>query len=132
MINRVELIGNIGKDPEVKTVNGAKVARITVATTEKYTDKSGNKQEQTEWHTVDFWDKLAEIVEKWAAKGKQVYVTGKIQTKEYEKDGQKRYATTVRGFEFKLLGGKPAESTQAPKPQPAPAAAQEENDDLPF
>lgn len=130
MINRVELIGNIGKDPEVKTVNGAKVARITVATTEKYTDKSGNKQEQTEWHTVDFWDKLAEIVEKWATKGKQVYVTGKLQTKEYEKDGQKRYATTVRGFEFKLLGGKPQEAAPA-KPAPAPVV-QDDDGELPF
>lgn len=133
MINRVELIGNVGKDPEIKTVNGTKVARITVATSERYTDKSGNKVEQTEWHTVDFWDKLADIVEKWAAKGKQVYLAGKLQTKEYEKDGIKRYATTIRAHEFKLLGGAPEKAT-ATKPEAAPVVqtSQDDDGDLPF
>lgn len=105
MINKVILLGNVGADPEVRALDGgSKVARIRVATTEKWTDKNGNKQEQTEWHTVTLWGGLADVVDRYVHKGSQVYVEGKIRTREYEQNGEKRYATEIIADTLKLLG----------------------------
>lgn len=130
MVNKVILLGNVGADPEVRALEGgSKVARIRVATSEKYTDKNGNKQEQTEWHNVSLFKSLADVVERYVHKGSQVYVEGKLRTREYEQNGEKRYATEVIANELKLCGrAKDAsESTQA---QSAPATPQV--NDVPF
>lgn len=105
MINKVILLGNVGAEPEVRALDGGKkVARIRVATTERYTDQQGNKQEQTEWHNVTLWGGLADVVDRYVHKGSQVYIEGKIRTREYEKNGEKRYATEIIAEEMKLCG----------------------------
>jgi len=109
-INKVILIGTCGQDPEVRyTGNGGAVANVSLATSEQWKDSSGNKQEKTEWHKVVFFGKIAEIVGEYVRKGSQIYIEGKLQTREWEKDGVKRYTTEVvvdqRGT-LQLLGGK--------------------------
>lgn len=105
MLNEVKLIGRVGKDPEVKRLdNGKCVVKFSVATTEKYTDKSGEKKEVTEWHNCSAWDKLAEIIEKYVKKGKLIYVSGKIQYQEYEnKEGSKVKSTNILVNDMKML-----------------------------
>lgn len=125
MINKVILLGNVGADPEVRALDGGKkVARIRVATTERYTDQLGKKQELTEWHSVTLWGGLADVVDKYVHKGSQVYLEGKIRTREYEHNGEKRYATEIIANEMKLLGrpkdANDAQQAVAPTPQ-APA-----------
>ena len=91
MLNKVILIGNVGKEPEVRAFTDTKVANLTLATTEKYKDKQGNLQDATEWHNLQVWGKLAEIVEKYVKKGAQIYVEGKIKQESYESEkGGKR------------------------------------------
>uniref|UniRef100_A0A7C3ZBM8 Single-stranded DNA-binding protein n=1 Tax=Desulfobacca acetoxidans TaxID=60893 RepID=A0A7C3ZBM8_9BACT len=105
-INKVILIGNLGADPEIRyTANGTAVARLNIATTESYIDKDGNRQEQTEWHRVVAWRKLAEICGQYLSKGKQVYIEGRLRTTSYEKDGVKRYTTEIEAREMLMLGG---------------------------
>lgn len=107
MINKAILLGNVGTDPEIQVLEGGtKVARIRVATSEKYTDKQTNeKKEVTEWHTVVLWRHLADIVEKFVHKGSQVYIEGKIRTREWtDKENQKRYNTEIVAEEMKLCG----------------------------
>lgn len=105
-VNKVILIGFLGKDPEVKTINsGEQVASFQVATNEKWTDKAGTKQEKTEWHRIVAWGKLAELCGKYLAKWRQVYIEGKLQTRGWEKDGVKRYTTEVVAREVTFLGG---------------------------
>ena len=90
-INKVILVGNLGRDPEVKTTeSGAKYARFSLATTESYKDKSGEKKDRTEWHNILCWRGLAEIAEKYLTKGSQIYLEGKIRTSTWEDNGQKR------------------------------------------
>ena len=107
-LNRVTLIGNLGKDPEVRHLeSGATVANFSLATTESYNDKSGNRVDQTEWHNVVLWRGLAETAEKILSKGKQIYLEGKIRTRSWEdKDGNKRYTTEILGDKFIILGRK--------------------------
>lgn len=139
-VNKVILVGNLGKDPEVRHLeNGAAVANFPIATTESYKDKNGNRQEQTEWHNIVLWRGLADIAEKYLRKGSQVYIEGKLRSRSWEdKEGNTRYITEVIGDNLTMLGGKPpAESNDSPvvKSNPAtkPAAVQEEDDDdLPF
>jgi single-strand DNA-binding protein len=133
-VNKVILIGNLGKDPEIRTLdNGNKVANFSIATTESYNDKaSGKRVDQTEWHNIVIWGKLADIVEKYMKKGSSGYFEGKLQTKSYEKDGVTRYRTDVVCSQMTMLGGKKQEGQQA-----APAVQQAEPvsgemDDLPF
>lgn len=115
-INKVILVGNAGKQPEVRrTEGGAAVANFTLATTEKYKDKAGNLQEQTEWHNIVCWRSLAERVEKYVAKGSQLYIEGKIRTKEWEKEGVKHYRTEILADNILTLGRK-SDSSQAPQP----------------
>ena len=163
MINKVILVGNVGLDPEVRALeSGVKVARLRLATTERYTDRQTNEiKEQTEWHTVTLWRGLADVVDKYVHKGSQIYVEGSLRTREWtDKDNQKRYTTEIVATDMKLLGrrvdapqsapgvvqdyAQPVQSAQpvyqAPAPQPvaapAPASAPvfpaDSADDLPF
>jgi len=102
MVNRVTLIGRVGKDPEIKHLDGDRtVVNFTLATSEKYKDK-----ETTEWHRIVIWGKLAEVVEKYVHKGDLLYLEGRIQSREYEKDGQKQRAYEIIANQMKMLGGK--------------------------
>lgn len=124
MINKVILLGNVGAEPEVRALDGGKkVARIRVATTERYTDQQGKKQELTEWHSVTLWSGLADVVDKYVHKGSQVYLEGKIRTREYEHNGEKRYATEIIANEMKLLG-RPKDANEAPQ-APVPPYSEE-------
>lgn len=157
-LNKVMLIGNVGKDPEVTTFDGGnKVAKFTLATSERYTDKSGQKQEKTEWHNIVAWGNQAEVIEKYVTKGKQLYIEGQITSRQWEQDGVKRYATDIKLNSFVFLGGgngskeasgenavatkssapaaKKATTSSAKSAAPAPAPAsgvEDTDDDLPF
>lgn len=106
--NRVQLIGNVGNDPEVKTFDGGKkVANLTIATNESYKNDKGEKVEQTEWHRVVAWGKTAEIIEKYVVKGKEIAIDGKLTHRSYDdKNGEKRFITEVVVNEILLLGNK--------------------------
>ena len=107
-INKVILIGNLGKDPEVRYLDsGVAVANITLATTENYKNKEGERVSQTEWHDIVLWRGLAEIAEKYLKKGSSVYIEGKIRTRKWEdKDGNNRYRTEVLANNMTMLGGR--------------------------
>ncbi len=103
-LNLVQLIGNVGKDPELHHLqNGAPVCRLSVATGKDWTDDKGQKHSKTEWHTIVCWKKLAEIVVKYCRKGSKVYVSGELETRSWEDKEQKRYATEVKADEVKFL-----------------------------
>jgi single-strand DNA-binding protein len=106
--NQVQLIGNLGSDPEIKTFeSGKKQTKLKIATNESYRDADGKKVENTEWHTVIFWGNPIEIIEKYLQKGKEVAISGKLTYRDYEdKDGVKRYITEIVGNELVLLGNK--------------------------
>jgi len=105
MKNRVQLIGHVGQEPEVKTVNNKKVANITIATNDYYYNEKGDKVEQTEWHRVTAWGKTAEIIEKFVAKGKEIGIEGKLTHRSYDdKEGNKKYITEILANEVLLLG----------------------------
>ena len=106
-VNKVILVGNLGRDAELRyTPGGAVVATLNMATTEVWNDKSGQKQEKTEWHRVVFWGKVAESLTEYLTKGKQVYVEGRLETRQWnDKDGNKRYTTEIKGDKIVLLGG---------------------------
>src|SRR6201988_4917857 len=106
-VNKVILVGNLGRDAELRyTPGGAAVATINMATTEVWNDKAGQKQEKTEWHRVVLWGKTAESLAEYLTKGKQIYVEGRLQTRQWDdKDGNKRYTTEIRGDRIVLLGG---------------------------
>ncbi|MDX2009958.1 MAG: single-stranded DNA-binding protein [Myxococcaceae bacterium] len=108
-VNKVILIGNLGKDPEVRfTPSGAAVANFNIATNESWTDKSGQKQERTEWHRIVVWGKLAELCGEYLKKGRQCYVEGRLQTREWtDKEGKKNYTTEVVAQTVQFLGGGP-------------------------
>lgn len=108
MINKVVLVGNVGKDPEVKYFdNDSVVANFSLATSESYTNKNGEKVTNTEWHNIQVWRGLAKVVEKYVKKGDLLYVEGKIKTRSYDdKDGNKKYTTEIQVDELKMLGGR--------------------------
>ena len=134
-LNRVILIGNLGRDPEVKYLpSGQAVANFSVATNDNYQDKDGNKQERTEWHRVALFGKLAEIAGQYLSKGKQVYIEGRLQTREWtSQDGQKHKTTDIVGQSMLMLGGK-GESAPAPdaSSQGADDSQPPPGDDIPF
>lgn len=143
MVNKVFLIGRLGKDPVVKHFdNGGAVAEFTVATDDSYKDRQGNKVEQTDWHNVKInFPKLAEVAEKYLKKGSLVHIEGKIKTRSYDdKDGNKRYVTEVVVEGFKMLdskrdgntGGGSYSSASASTNDEAPAVSPAAEDDLPF
>lgn len=106
-LNKVILIGNLGRDPETRYLpNGDAVANISVATTETWKDKNGEKQEKTEWHRVTLYRRLGEIAGEYLKKGSQVYIEGRIEYREYEKDGVKRYSTDIIASEMKMLSSR--------------------------
>ena len=140
-VNKVILVGNLGKDPEIWTFeDGTKKASFSLATTESYKDKMGNKVDQTEWHNVVLWRGLAGVAEQYLKKGSSVYVEGKIRSSSYQdKDGNTKYITEIFGDNMTMLGGKNSESgsyqgapEQNSAPQNNPVSDQTEPDDLPF
>jgi single-strand DNA-binding protein len=106
-VNKVILVGNLGRDAELRyTPGGAAVATLNMATTEVWNDKAGQRQEKTEWHRIVLWGKTAESLNEYLTKGKQIYVEGRLQTRQWDdKDGNKRYTTEIRGDRIVLLGG---------------------------
>jgi single-strand DNA-binding protein len=149
-LNRVQLIGNLGRDPEIRsTPSGDTVAILSLATSEKWKDKqTGELQEKTEWHRIVFFDARANALRDFTRKGSKLYIEGSLETKQYEKDGQTRYSTQIKGRSFEFLDGKPQDghqgsSSSAPAPRAAsqPKASQEASqaavddffdDDIPF
>jgi single-strand DNA-binding protein len=154
-LNKVMLIGNVGKDPEVRHLeSGATTASFTLATTERYKDKNGETKDQTEWHNIVCWRALADLVEKYVRKGSQLYIEGRIRTRSYtDRDGNTRYITEITADNLQMLGRKETGSgTSYPAPAPAPAPVhtsapaapkstpiidmnavnEDEGDDLPF
>jgi len=113
-VNRVIIIGRLGRDPEVKFLQSSTVCNFSVATDESWTDKQGKKQSRVEWHNVVAWGKLAEICGEYLAKGRQVYVEGALKTEEYEKDGVKKYATKIIAREVVFLGDKSGAGDSGP------------------
>ena len=118
-VNRVILIGNLGKDPEIRYMsNGEAVANITLATTDTWKDKNGEKQEKTEWHRVVFYRKLAEIAGQYLKKGSSVYIEGRLETRKWtDKNGIERYTTDIIANEMQMLGGKSKQSEQTQERQ---------------
>ena len=134
-LNKCILIGNLGKDPELKmTPGGQAMARFSMATTETWKSQDGTKQSKTEWHNITVWGKQAEVAEKYLRKGKQVMVEGRIQYREYEKDGVKKTACDIRCDNFVMLGKMDEDGGRSEKPA-APAAGSTDggfDDDIPF
>lgn len=107
-INKVILVGHLGRDPEVRyTPNGKAVASFSVATSKNWTDKQGQRQDRTEWHRIVVWDKLAELCGEYLAKGRQVYIEGELQTRDWtDRENNKRQTTEIRALEVQFLGGR--------------------------
>jgi len=120
-LNKVQLIGYLGKDPENRfTANGKAVANFSIATSESWKDKDGDQQEKTEWHNIVMFDKVAEIAEKYLKKGSRVYVEGKLQTRKWEdKEGKDRYTTEIVVNQLLMLDGKPDERGESEERRPA-------------
>ncbi len=138
-VNKVILVGNLGANPEMRfTQGGQAVANLRIATTERWTDKNGQKQEATEWHRVVVWGKQAEIVGQYLTKGRQVYIEGRIQTRQWQdQQGQKRFTTEVVAQRVQMLGGRGdrPEEAGAAIPSEEPVAADfggGPDDDIPF
>lgn len=135
MLNKVILIGRLGRDPELRFMpNGEAVCNFSVATSESWKDKNGQRQESTEWHNVTMYRKLAEVAGKYLTKGSQVYLEGKIQSRKYQgKDGIERTAYEIIANEMKMLGGNSQATQEQPKHQQATAATVDDiTDDVPF
>ena len=139
MVNKVILVGNVGADPEIKTLpSGTKVANLRLATSEKYKNDRGEMQTITEWHNIVLFEKLADVADKYIRKGTQVYIEGKIRTREYTpKDNVTRRITEIIGNTMQMLGGKPTATQTADAPAlqesaPTPAPIPKDVDDLPF
>lgn len=151
-VNKVILVGNLGADPEVKYLEGDNVvANFSLATTESYKDKSGNRVDQTEWHDLEVWGAQAKVVEQYLRKGSQLFVEGKIRTEKWtDENNQPRRRTRIRVLNFTMLGGKPegmsgnqpSNAASASNPKPATSASNansspdivldDTDDDLPF
>lgn len=117
-LNRATILGRLGSDPDVKTLQGGNtVATLSIATSEKWKDKnSGQDQERTEWHRVVVWGKGAEIIQKYVKKGQQLYIEGKLQTRKWDKDGVTMYTTEIVATNFVLIGGGGSGSGRPPGP----------------
>lgn len=145
MINKVILVGNVGADPEIKSFEGGvKMARIRLATTERVYIKEKNEyKENTEWHSITLWRTLADVADKYIRKGAQLYIEGKLRTREYDKNGVKCFTTEIVGETLKMLGKRDTQSQVTSEPQvqrQQPTSAEdypmpplpEDVDDLPF
>lgn len=135
-VNRVSLLGRVGKQPEIKQVGDNKVANFSLATSEKFKDRNGEKVENTEWHNIVFWGKQAELIEQYVNKGDELYIEGSIKTETYEKDGEKRYAVKIKGSSITFVSrakkegethvqGESSQRTETP-------IQSQDTDDLPF
>jgi single-strand DNA-binding protein len=137
-VNKAILIGNLGKDPELKfTPSGVPMAKFSIATTERFKDSEGNQQERTEWHNIVLWRRLAEIANEYLKKGSPVYIEGRIQTRSWDDEsGQKRWMTEIVGDRMQLLGRRDdtaGEGTTSDfQEQPKKKESLEDEDDLPF
>jgi single-strand DNA-binding protein len=149
-VNKVILIGNVGSDPEIRySEGGDPVANFSLATSETWNDKNGEKQEKTEWHKIVIWRKLAEVVKEYVKKGDKLYLEGKLQTRQWDKEGTTMYTTEVQVFQMEMLGSKEgasgggsnhAKQSQSPPPgqgstpnnSPSASQAGIDEDDLPF
>jgi single-strand DNA-binding protein len=143
-VNKVILVGNLGKDPELRyTPSGTAVCTFSLATSERFKNKQGEQQERTEWHNIVVWAGLAEICGKYLTKGKQIYIEGRIQNRSYDdRDGNKRYITEIVANEMQMLsragdqqggGGRPSSSSSEEDYSQAPAEPQfNPDDDIPF
>lgn len=122
-VNRVIILGNVGKEPEVRYLpNGDAAVNLSVATSRNWKDKDGNRQEETEWHRVSFFGKLAEIVGEYVKKGKPLYVEGRLKTRKWaDKDGVEKYTTEIIAESMQLLGGRDEAEAPAPAPRQAPS-----------
>ena len=133
-VNKVILLGNLGKDPEVRYLdNGVAVANISLATTENYKNKQGERVSQTEWHNVVFWRGLAEVAEKYLKKGDSIYLEGKIRTRKWEdKEGNTRYSTEVLADNMTMLGKKNSQVSDSQELTSNEKLVSNDEDDLPF
>lgn len=134
-VNKVILVGNVGKDPETRYMaNGDAVTNITVATSESWKDKSGEKQEKTEWHRVTFYRKTAEIAGKYLAKGSSVYIEGRLETRKWtDNSGTEKYSTEIVASEMKMLGKKGGGEREQPAKQESHGFSNIDDDsDIPF
>jgi single-strand DNA-binding protein len=138
MVNKVILVGNLGRDPEMRTTpSGQALAKFSVATTRKWRDRDGNRQEQTEWHNIVIWGRQAEIAGQYLTKGRQIYLEGRLQTDSWEDKthGDKRYRTEVICEHFQMLGSRDSSSDgggYGAEPSQAPPPAAPADDDIPF
>ncbi|MFN2394180.1 MAG: single-stranded DNA-binding protein [Bacteroidales bacterium] len=138
-VNKVILIGNLGKDPEVRNLeSGAKVANFSLATTEYFKGKDGQRQESTEWHNIVLWNQMAELAEKYLKKGNSIYLEGRIRTRSYDdKDGVKKYVIEIMGNQMTFLGGPKSDSSGSQDsgsaaPQDPGIVEDADDGDLPF
>ena len=155
-VNKVILVGNLGRDPEIRYMpNGEAVANFSIATTENWKDKNGQKQEKTEWHNIVMYRRLAEIAGEYLKKGRPVYVEGRLQTRKWEKDGVTRYTTEIVADQMQMLGGRdggsssydgdmgqsgpsddfnqaPSRQESTPAPQKSGSNFDDFDDDIPF
>jgi single-strand DNA-binding protein len=130
-VNKVILVGNLGKDPELRyTASGTAVCNFSLATTESYKDRDGNKQEKTEWHNIVVWRQLAEICGKYLTKGKQIYIEGKLQTRKWEdRDGNTRYSTEIVADQMQMLGRAGDDNNAGPRQETRQEPRQESSMD---
>ncbi|MEN8376417.1 MAG: single-stranded DNA-binding protein [Gemmatimonadota bacterium] len=139
-LNKVMLIGNVGAEPEIRTTgSGTRLAKISLATNRAFSDRSGQQQEKTEWHRLTFWDRLAEIVERYVKKGDRLYVEGRIEYSTTEDNGVTRYWTDIVVRDMVMLGSGPGGESSGgwnrsaePAQAPAQEATFQPDDDLPF
>ena len=136
-VNKVILIGNLGRDPEVRyTPSGTAVANFSLATTENWTNREGEKQSRTEWHRIEAWGRLGEICGEYLAKGRQVYIEGSLQTDEWEdQEGNKRQTTKIRAWRMQMLGSRAQAERLTNEdlgPEPKTASGGPTEDDIPF
>jgi single-strand DNA-binding protein len=137
-VNKVILIGNLGKDPEIRyTPSGQAVATFSIATTDKWRDKEGQTQERTDWHNIVLWGRQAELAKEYLRKGRPVYIEGRIQTRSYEdKEGVKKWVTEIIAQRMQFLGGRPDDSggrdSSVPPPPDMSPDISSDDDDLPF
>ncbi len=139
MVNKVILVGNLGRDPELRTTqSGQPVANFTMATSRKWRNRDGERQEDTEWHTIVCWGRQAEVAGQYLTKGKQIYVEGRIQTRSWEdrQSGEKKYRTEIICDNFQMLGSRGSSydggGSRDAAPSQAPPPAAPADDDIPF
>ena len=132
-LNKVMLIGHLGKDPEIRyTSEGTPVANFSLATSENWTDKSGSRQERTEWHTIVAWKNLAELAKRFLSKGRQVYIEGRIQSREWnDRDGNKRRTTEIIASQMVLLGSRPQGADAGMQPMDSSAKTASDSSEPP-